>query len=145
MNSKGEMAIITGAILLVTMVVGVFVVDSVSCGFCQCTDAPDLTKTLIVDVWNNESCIGEKCATDYGVTCNDTELEVGTEYNIDDCNVQLLNATWNDTACVLDYTYEGSYYQGTDLLGTIVCNIPIIMGVAGLALAGAWLFMKGGF
>ena len=145
MNSKGELAIITGVVLLVSMVIGVFVVDSVSCGFCQCTDAPAMPKTLVVNVWNNASCVGDKCLTDWGVTCNSTELTAGVDYNIDDCNVQLTNATWNNTVCYLDYTYEGSYYQGTDILGVIVCNIPIIMGAAGLALGAIWLYMKGGF
>ena len=146
LGTKGQAtAIALAAAVLVTMVVGIGITDDITCKFCQCEEATPLNKTLVFNVWNNESCEGEKCDNeDWGVICNSTTLVPGNEYNINDCDVQLTNATWNNTNCQLDYNYEGSYYHGTDVVALIMCNIPILMGTAGLALAGAWLFLKGG-
>ena len=145
--NKGQagVGIALAAAMLVTMVIGIGIVDDIASGFCQCDGPEYFNETLIVTEWVNTTCIGEKCDTGWDLVCNDTELEPGVEYNVDDCNLQLTNATWNDTSCLFGYEYEGSYYHGTDTLGLIMCNIALIMATLGLTLAGAWLYMKGGF
>jgi len=132
---KGQVTAVV--LLLVAGVVGLVVLSSITDTFCNCTPAT-MEKTLVDSTWVNASCAGTKCATDYSVTCNGTELEVGTEYSIDDCNVRLDNATWNNTVCTLAYTYEGDSYD-SGILGTIVCMLPVLIAVGLMVAAVAWV------
>jgi hypothetical protein len=140
---KGQMAITAGLVLLVTAIVGLYVVDSITSPFCMCLDSQTAENSSIaVSVWNNYTCDGEKCESDYRVVCDGTELELGVDYDIDDCNYMVTNITYDGEPCILYYTYEGSYYHGDDILGTIMCNLIIIAAIGVLALAGAWLWMR---
>lgn len=144
MNNKGAFGLAMAAVLVVAAVVGIGVVDDITCKFCQCDDADAINDTLYSGEWVNNTCDGEKCDTLYYVYCNSTLLEAGTDYNIDECNIYLTNATWNNTNCMLEYDIEGSYYHGNDVTGIVMCNIPVIMAALALALGAGWLFWKGG-
>lgn len=143
MGSKGQLAF--AIVALITLVVGIYLVDELTYPWCNCVDADDINMTLFYEVENNTyPCDGVKCDTDYSVWCNGTELNVTAgEYTIDGCNVTLENQTWNNTNCMLEYTHEGDNYHGTDATAQVVCNIPVIALLLGFILAGGYAFFKG--
>jgi hypothetical protein len=148
MNRKGQIGMALIIALMASVVVyliGISMVDTVCSPFCNCiADETAENASITVNGWSYQTCTGDKCDTDYRLLCNGTELEVGTEYEIDDCDYMVTNASYDGGYCTLYYTYEGDYYHGTDVLGIIMCNIPLIMAVAGFLLAGGLVFFKGG-
>lgn len=138
---KGNMAM-AGA-MVVMAIIALAVTDSIVAPICNCIDADSMNATLILNTWVNNTCDGTKCESDYSVTCGDTELVVGDDYSIDDCDIRLEDVTYNNTSCRLDYTIEGDNYHGSDIFGVVMCNIPIIAAVTTLLLAGTWIFLKG--
>ena len=132
---KGQVTAVV--LLLVAGVVGLVVLSSITDTFCNC-DEKSMNKTLLFETWVNDTCDGDKCHNDpWLVTCNGTELEQ-TEYDIDDCNIMLNNATWNDTSCLYEYNAEVSYYD-SGILGTIVCLLPVLIAVGLMVAAVAWV------
>jgi len=143
-GNKGAFAIALAVAVLITMVVGVYLTDDIACRFCLCTPSEtSINASVPASVWVNNTCVGDKCATDFALYCNDTELEVGTEYDILNCDYMVTNVSYDGGSCYLEYTYEGDYYHGTDVVGLVMCNIALVMAALGLGLAGMWVWMKG--
>ena len=142
LNNKGQIAF--AVIALLTVVIGVFLVDQLCAPWCNCVDGTAITDTAVyVNEWQNHTCDGVKCDTDYTLTCNGTELEAGVDYSISSCDYRLDQIANNNSVCVLEYTYEGENYHGEDITGLVVCNIPLIALILGFVVAGGYALMKG--
>jgi len=131
-------------ILLVVGVIGLVVLTSLTDGFCEgCVDQTSFTDTNVVSdpvpIWENHTCVGEKCDTDYLLTCNGTEMEAGVDYSISDCDYRLENAAYNATNCTLDYTAVTSDTYVEGILGTIICLLPVLVALGLLVGAVAWV------
>lgn len=143
MNQKGQV-VVTVMTLVVAAILGLVVLDSITSTFCEgCLEQTEFTQAnTIVSTWYNNTCIGEKCDTDYSLTCNGTELEAGVDYSISDCDFSLDNVAYNDTTCVLDYTAVTSDNNDDGILGTIVCMLPVLAALGILLLAIGWAVLK---
>ena len=146
MNQKGQV-VITVMVMIIAAIVGLIVLNSITSTFCtECSEQTAIAKNLTTVAWVNDTCVGTKCSDEpWSVTCNSTELEAGTEYSIDDCNVLLTNATWNNTICYLNYEASGTgtttnYDSG--ILGVIVCLLPVLAALGIMVLAITWAVLK---
>ena len=137
---KGQ---VTGIFLMLAIgLISLVVLADFTDGFCNCLDGTALTNASVpVDVWVNNTCDGEKCDTEYSLTCDGVQLEVGDEYDILDCDYMVTNATYDGTSCTLEYTYEGDYYND-GLVGMLVCYLPVLVALGLLVLAGGWFMLR---
>lgn len=135
-RGQAELAVAVVAVV-VAGIIGLSLTDSMCSPFCNCIDGTDITDDpVFVNEWQNHTCDGDKCDSDYSLSCNGTTLVVGNEYDIWNCDYMLTNATYNNTACTLQYTYEGENYHGNDAMGIVACNIPLVFALGVLFLAG---------
>ena len=146
MNQKGQV-VVTVMVMIVAAIVGVTVLNSITSGFCEgCVAQDSFTDYNVtsdpVPVWENHTCIGDKCDTDYELTCNGTVQEVGVDYSISDCDYRLENAALNNTTCVLDYTAVTSSTNDSGIFGTIVCLLPVLAALGIMVLAITWAVLK---
>ena len=139
MNQKGNVAMI--ATLIIAAIIGVVVLNSLTSTFCNCTPDTTAEKNVTTNVWNNYTCTGTKCATDYSLECDGDTLVVGNDYSINGCDYRMENNTYNQTLCTLHYTYEGDNYND-GILATIVCLLPVLAAVGILLLAITWAVLK---
>ena len=79
--------------------------------FCNCTDAQ--TNATLINGTGVDMCAGE------------TLCEMA---------VTLVNSIWNGINCQATYDYEGEYYDD-GILGRVVCNVPIMLGLGLILLA----------
>ena len=145
MNQKGQ-AVVGIMVLIVSGIIALTVLNSITSGFCEgCVAQDSFTDTNVVSdpvpIWENHTCIGDKCDTDYSLTCNGTEMEVGVDYSIWDCDYRLDNAAYNATNCTLDYTAVTSATNDSGILGTIVCLLPVLAALGILVLAIGWAIL----
>jgi len=139
-NQKGNVGMIVA--LIIGALVGVVVLNSmVSSLFCgECTSQTPIAKNLTTVAWVNDTCVGDKCSAEpWSVTCNGTTLIPGNEYDIDDCDVLLTNATWNNTICYENYESSNAGYTG--ILAVIVCMLPVLVALGILVLAVSWAML----
>jgi len=134
---KGQAS--TGLVILVVMAtIMVTVIFGFTGEFCNCTPNDSSITFNGTGVNVSGECVGTKCTTGYSLVCNGTTLVPGVDYNIyHNCNLTMLNGTYENSTCTFNYTYEGAYYnQG--LLSVIVCNIPILFALGVLVLGVGW-------
>ena len=134
-------------VMIIAAIVGLIVLNSITSTFCtECAEQTEIAKNLTTVNWVNDTCVGDKCHDEpWDVTCNSTELVPGNEYDIDNCNVLLTNATWNNTICYLHYSASGTgatdnYDSG--ILGIIVCLLPVLAALGIMVLAITWAVLK---
>lgn len=130
-------------VMLLIGVVGLVLVSSLTEPFCNCVEDTQ-NKTLINNTAVDFGCEGDICVVN-SLTCNNTKLTrnylaVVGDYERTDCNITLVNSTWNGTSCELDYTYEGTNYDD-GILGVVVCNIPVLFALGLLIISVGWIVL----
>jgi hypothetical protein len=143
--NKGQMAIASIVVLLVAGVIGMMVLAEFTGGFCNCI-AGTRNETLLNDTAVDFECQGKICEVSY-VLCDDvylnqTHLAIPGEYTRDGCEFTLTDDTYDGMDCQLGYTYEGDYYAGDTILGTIVCLLPVLIALGLLFFAIGWAALK---
>jgi hypothetical protein len=152
MNRKGQMAISAGIVLLLTAVVGLFIVDSVTV---PVTTATTVLNESLGTVYNGTAvtfangCVVAEPTNVYDWT-NATAVNVSqflyTPQEWPDRGAQVITFAsggfdHNGTVVTVDYEY-GCSYGTTPILRTVVGNLVIIAAIGVLALAGMWLWMR---
>jgi hypothetical protein len=141
--NKGQAAVAGIVVLLVAGILGMMILADFTNGFCNCLPTTTGENASVpVSVWVNNTCAGEKCETDWYLVCDGDLLEVGTHYDIDGCNYMVTDIAYDGTPCTLTYTYEGDYYAGDSILGTIICLLPVLIALGLLTLAVGWAVLK---
>ena len=152
MNQRGQAAIAMGVVALITMVIGVALVDNIST---PVTTPTTVTNETFTPVYNGSSftfansCVTAQPTGMYDWTNGTAVAADQYLFNPQEWphrNAQVVTfATGgfihNDTTIGVNYTH-GCSYGSTETLRTVVGNIAVLAAIAGLALAGAWLWMK---
>lgn len=145
-NTKGQMGIVVALITgMITGIIALAVLSNIAGGFCEgCLQQTNITQ-LNVDVtdaiWYNNTCVGDKCDTDFTLYCNNVALEAGVDYSIDDCDFRVDNIVYNATDCTLEYTAVESEYNSEGILGTIMCLMPVLAALGLVVLAVGWAML----
>ena len=155
MNSKGN--IMVGVILLITAVIGVVVVDQVAAPtFTSTTITNEIVGTTVYD--GDVDNLANGCPVSAAIFYDNTNATAITADNYTLAPASFPNksptyvVTWvsgatfihNGTNITANYTY-GCEYMTDTTTRLIMEYFAVIVGIAVLGLAGAWLYMKGGF
>ena len=154
LGSKGQIAI--AAAILVTAIVGVFIVDQVAAEVWVDTQGTNESLGIVNNLTTNT--IANSCLTAAPTSVYDWTN--GTEIGADNYTVapgvypnRASNViTWeqagffahNNTTVGVNYTY-GCNYGSNSTFRLIMEYLAVIVGVLLLTLAGGWLYLKGGF
>jgi len=161
MNAKGSIAVSAAVVILVAAVIGIFIVDEVS--------EPTWDNEAVVNSWPNGTAFNVTENISYtigpsvsGYDCKDPDNPTVSAYDwthggglaANQFNVTTFRTsaavmfntlTDNEANVSMNFTAVKCDQYITDRTSRIILEyFAIIMGVAALALGGAWLYWKGG-
>lgn len=135
------MMVTTGVVLLVSAVVGLAIFDSVTLPMHQTnTVAPD-GFVYVADTWlalNQSNIVSDVTEVICGNATNSSWL-IWNDFAVD-YSVGRVNVTTAGTNAHCNYSWGAASYGSSSTLRTVVQNLPVIMAVSILALAGVALY-----